>query len=116
MRALLMVCVLASGVAGCPPAPATPAPVSIPEGQEGEPCAIGDRTVRTCGFRLVCVPKPVAAPDDKQLVSVDGAPCGGVGGIQCLAGLGCQLAADDVMVADAMGTCRQESVCASAME
>ncbi len=117
MRVPLFVCLLA--IAGCPEPPVAPvAPAPVAEGLEGEPCAIGDRAVRQCGRGLTCVAKPHRPFDDKekQILSADGSPCGGVAGIQCADGLGCQLKDDDVMRADAMGTCRQESVCEPTVE
>ena len=103
-------------LAGCPPAAVAPAAV-VPEGLEGEPCAIGDRAVRTCGAGLTCTPRPVVAQDvaDRRTISAEGTNCGGVAEIPCGEGLGCQLlTSEDVMLKDAMGTCQQESVCAPA--
>lgn len=117
MRVPHLLCLLA--LAGCPEPPVAPAATApVAQGLEGEPCAIGDRVVRQCGPRLTCVAKPHAPfdPQAKQILSADGSPCGGVAGIQCAEGLGCQLKDDDVMAADAMGTCRQESVCEPAVE
>ena len=98
--------------AACPPD--RPARAPLPEGQEGEPCAIGDRVVRQCGFGLACIERPAAPmdPNERQVVSAEGGGCGGVAGIQCLPGLACDIAPDDVMQADAMGKCASESFCA----
>ncbi|HSO31400.1 MAG TPA: hypothetical protein VLT33_02760 [Labilithrix sp.] len=119
MRLSSIACVLATSLllTGCPPAPVAPAP-PLAEGLEGEPCAIGDRAVRKCGVGLACVPRTVVPQDpaDRHMVSAEGAACGGVGDIPCGEGLGCQLANDDVMAANAMGHCQQESLCAPAAE
>jgi hypothetical protein len=117
MRGLVGSSLLVLLLAGCPPPPAAAPAAAVPEGLEGEPCAIGDRVVRRCGLGLACIPRTVVPrdPADRRTASAEGENCGGVGDIPCGDGLGCQLLTrEDVMAKDAMGTCQQESLCAPA--
>ncbi len=67
---------------GCPPDKPAEAPAQGPSslGQEGEPCAVGDRVARACGPGLTCAPMAVAAedPKEKQVLSHENGACGGV--------------------------------------
>ncbi|CAN5568284.1 hypothetical protein BH09MYX1_BH09MYX1_24430 [soil metagenome] len=81
---------------------------------EGEACALGSRTTKTCSGTLHCAPKPyapVASGKGPSEPSPEGGSCGGVAGFHCADGLACHLEEKDQVVADAMGTCMRESVC-----
>jgi hypothetical protein len=106
---------LAALLLGCPPdKPAEAAPTGPGAGQEGEPCAVGDKVNRTCGPGLACTPMSVAAfdPNEKQVLSHENGGCGGVGQIPCAQGLACLMNEDEALAADAMGICKTQSVCA----
>lgn len=82
-------------------------------GQEGEPCAIGDRVVRACATGLACTAMRVtpADPKDRHLYSPEGGGCGGIGDVPCGEGLACSMNEDEALAADAMGICKTQSVC-----
>lgn len=94
--------------------PGTPARPSLPDGQENDVCGIAEEQTRKCAFPLECRRMPIAAVDPKDAergMSGENGGCGGIAGRQCAKGLSCEMAKEDVMVADAMGTCRQEWRC-----
>lgn len=83
-------------------------------GKEGDECAVGSRTTRSCGDGLHCAPKPYApVPSGKgpSEPSPEGGSCGGVAGFHCADGLACHVDDDKLMVADAMGTCVRAYAC-----
>jgi hypothetical protein len=101
-------------LAGCPPEkpPEVPAPPRD-VGQEGEPCAVGDRVVRACAVGLACTPMQVTPPDpkDRHVFSPEGGGCGGPGDIACGEGLACLMNDDEALDPNAMGICKTQSVC-----
>lgn len=81
---------------------------------EGEQCAVGSRTTKTCEGALHCAPKPYTpVPSGKgpSEPSPESGACGGVAGFHCADGLTCRVEEKDQLTADAMGTCMRESVC-----
>jgi hypothetical protein len=112
----LLVLGLPALLLGCPPdkpaeAPLKPDPAL---GQEGEPCAVGDRVSRACGPGLTCTEMAVAPfdPNEKQVLSHQNGGCGGVAQIPCAEGLACLMNEDEALAADAMGICKTQSICA----
>ncbi len=87
---------------------------SVDPGSEGDECAIGSRTTRTCGDGLHCAPKPytpVPGGQGPSAPSPEGGSCGGVAGFHCAEGLTCRMEEKDKAVADAMGTCTRAYAC-----
>lgn len=97
---------------GCPPDKPAEGPL-VPDAAEGEPCAVGLKVVRTCGPGLACTELPVAPldPNQKTMVSHQGAGCGGVAQLTCADGLACLMNEDDPLARDGMGLCQTQSVC-----
>ena len=92
----------------------SPRAPSLPDGQEKERCGIAEDITRKCAFPLECkrVPIGTISPEEAERgMSGENGGCGGVAGKQCAKGLVCEVPDRDVMVADAMGTCRQEWQC-----
>lgn len=92
----------------------TPKAPSLPDGQDNDVCGIAEDHTRKCAFPLECQRVPIEAidPKDKERgMSGENGGCGGVAGRPCAKGLSCEMAKEDVVVADAMGTCRQEWRC-----
>ncbi len=82
--------------------------------KEGEACAEGSRTTRSCAEGLHCAPKPYTpVPEGKgpESPSPEGGSCGGVAGFHCAEGLACHVDDDKRLVADAMGTCLRAYAC-----
>ncbi len=75
---------------------------SLPDGQEGERCALAGERIRECASGLTCRSSPKA--------SAEGDPCGGLAGVKCGTGLACAWGPARPHP-DEMGTCRIESVC-----
>jgi len=90
---------------------------STPLGQQGDTCKVGERVERQCQNPLVCTLQPYTAPANPpgvhgpDLPSDEGGACGGVAGFHCAEGLACSMAPDQVLVADAMGSCARVSKC-----
>jgi hypothetical protein len=105
--------IAALALVGCPPDKPPEPPPPPPPATEGEPCAVGDKVVRTCATGLVCTAMQVTPIDPKarQVLSPEGGGCGGVGEIQCGEGLACLMNEDEALAADAMGICKTQSVC-----
>lgn len=84
---------------------------SLPDGQEGERCALAGERIRDCASGLTCRPSPIdlVAPTDRQSGGVVGEQCGGLAGVKCASGLACAWPARPHP--DEMGSCRVESVC-----
>lgn len=113
MRSLLLsssiaVVVVFAAACGSPRAP------SLPDGQENERCGIAEDVTRKCAFPLECKRAPIGSispAEAERGMSGENGGCGGIAGKQCAKGLVCEVPDRDVMVADAMGTCRQEWQC-----
>jgi hypothetical protein len=87
---------------------------SMDTASEGEECAVGSRTTKTCGGTLHCAPKPytpVAGGQGPSAPSPEGGNCGGVAGFHCADGLACKIDDKDQLTADAMGTCIRAYAC-----
>jgi hypothetical protein len=100
---------------GCPPDKPAEGPL-VPDAAEGEPCAVGLKVVRTCGPGLACTEMAVAPvdPNQKTMISHQGAGCGGVAQLTCAEGLACLMNEDDPLARDGMGLCQTQSVCTPA--